>query len=195
MMMGFLISIIIAYLIGSISCAILTAKLLKLPDPRSQGSGNAGATNMLRLGGKQAAIAVLIGDALKGLIAVLIARLFHVHGVSLAFVALVVVIGHVFPLYFGFKGGKGVATAIGAILGLSFWIAVFLIITWGLVLFIFRYASIAGIAAAIAAPIYMLIAGRGDYFFPVLLMAILIVWKHWENIDRLRKGTETKVAF
>lgn len=193
--MGFIISIIVAYLIGSISCAIITAKLLKLPDPRTQGSGSAGATNMLRVGGKQAAITVLIGDALKGLIAVLIGRLFHLHGVELGFVALVVVIGHVFPLYFKFKGGKGVATAIGAILGLSFWVAIFLIATWIIVALIFRYASVAGIVSAIAAPIYMLIGHHGDYFFPLLLIAILIIWKHWENIQRLRQGTEGKLDF
>ncbi len=193
--MGFIISIILAYLIGSISCAILAAKYLKLPDPRTQGSGNAGATNLARLGGKQAAIYVLIGDALKGLIAVLIGRLFHVHGLGLGFVALAAVVGHVYPLYFKFKGGKGVATAIGGILALSFWGAVFLIATWIIVALIFRYASLASLVTAVAAPIYLLIGGRGAYFFPVLLITVLIIWKHWANIDRLRKGTESKIQF
>lgn len=193
--MGFIISVVVAYLIGSLSCAILAAKFLKLPDPRTQGSGNAGATNILRLGGKQTALVVLLGDGLKGLIAVLIARMLHVHGVSLAFVALVVVIGHVFPLYFKFKGGKGVATSIGAIMGLSFWVAIFLIITWAAVLFIFRYSSVAGIITALAEPIYMLVAHNNHYFFPILLMGALIIWKHWENIQRLRQGTETKITF
>lgn len=193
--MAFVISIILAYLIGSISSAIIVAKLMKLPDPRTQGSGNPGATNILRLGGKQAAIAVLVGDTLKGLIAVLIGRLFHLHGVDLGFVALVAVIGHVFPLYFKFQGGKGVATAIGAILGLSFWVAIFLMATWLIIAFVLRYSSLAAIISAVAAPIYMLIAGHSNYFFPILLMAILIIWRHWENIQRLRNGTESKIQF
>ncbi len=193
--MSFIISIIVAYLIGSISCAILISKFLKLPDPRTQGSGNAGATNIARISGKQNAIYVLVGDALKGLIAVLMGHLFHLHGVSLAFVALVVVIGHVFPVYFKFKGGKGVATMIGAVMGLSFWVAVFLIATWIILALVFRYASLASIVTAVAAPIYILIAGQGSYFFPVLLIMALILWRHWENIKRLRSGSESKIQF
>ena len=194
--MGFIISLVIAYLLGSISCGIIVSKMLNLPDPRQKGSGNPGATNVLRLGGKQAAAYVLIGDALKGLIAVLIARLLHVHGIALGFVAFVAVIGHIFPVYFKFKGGKGVATAIGAILGLAPWVAVFLIATWIIVLLIFRYASVAALITAIAAPIYMSIGGYFlSYTFPVLLITILIIWKHWENICRLRKGTEGKIKF
>lgn len=193
--MGFVISIIIAYLLGSVSCAVIVSKIMKLPDPRKEGSGNPGTTNVLRLGGKKAAIYVLIGDALKGLIAVIIGRLFHVDGILLGFVALAAVIGHVFPVFFKFKGGKGVATSIGAILGLSFWVGIFLIATWIIVALIFRYASVAALITAIAAPIYMLIAGRASFAFPVLLITILIIWKHWENIDRLRKGTEGKIKF
>jgi len=192
---NFLISVIIAYLLGSVSCAVIVSKIMKLPDPRKEGSGNPGATNVFRLGGKKAAIYVLIGDALKGLIAVIIGRLFHVDGILLGFVALAAVIGHVFPIFFKFKGGKGVATSIGAILGLSFWVGIFLIATWIIVALIFRYASVAALITAIAAPIYMLIAGRGGFAFPVLLITILIIWKHWENINRLRKGTEGKIKF
>ena len=193
--MTFLISIIIAYLLGSISFAIIIAKWLKLPDPRSEGSGNPGATNILRLGGKQAAIYVLLGDAFKGLLAVLIARLLHQHGVSLSFVAFAAVAGHIFPVFFKFKGGKGVATAIGAILGLSFWVALFLMATWVVVALLFRYAAAASVIMAIAAPLFMLIAGHGDYTFPVFLITLLIIWKHWENIQRLKKGTESKMKF
>lgn len=193
--MSFLISIILAYLIGSVSCAILVAKFLKIDDPRKQGSGSAGATNMLRLAGKKSALIVLLGDALKGLIAVLIARLFHVHGIGLGFVALVVVVGHVFPLYFKFKGGKGVATSLGAILGLSFWVGIFLIATWLVVALIFRYSSLASLVTAIAAPIYLIISGNAIYFFPILLSSLLIIWKHWDNIERLKKGTESKIQF
>lgn len=194
--MAFFISIILAYLIGSLSFAIILAKLMCFRDPRTTGSGNAGATNMLRMAGKQAALYVLLGDALKGLIAVLIARFLGVYGVSLACIALVVVIGHVFPLYFKFRGGKGVATMLGAFLGLSFWIGLFLIATWLIIAYLFRYSSVATLVSAVAAPIYMMIGGAYvDYFFPVLLMTILVVWKHWENIQRLRKGIEGKIQF
>lgn len=193
--MAFLISIILAYLIGSLSFAIIVAKLMCFRDPRSTGSGNAGATNMLRMAGKQAALYVLLGDALKGLIAVLIARFLGAYGVSLAFIALVVVIGHVFPLYFKFRGGKGVATMLGAFLGLSFWIGLFLIATWLIIAYLFRYSSVATLVSAVAAPIYMMIGAHADYFFPVLLITILVVWKHWENIQRLCKGTEGKIQF
>ncbi|PNT88706.1 glycerol-3-phosphate 1-O-acyltransferase PlsY [Coxiella burnetii] len=191
--MAFIISIIIAYLLGSLSFAVIVAKLMKLPDPRTTGSGNAGATNMLRVGGRQAAFYVLLGDAAKGLIALLIARFLNVQGVSLAFVGLVAVLGHLFPVYFKFRGGKGVATMMGVLLGLSFWIGLFVIATWVIVVSIFRYSSVAALVSAVAAPIYTIIAGRTDYLFPVLIIAILIIWKHWENFQRLRKGTEDKV--
>ena len=193
--MAFLISIILAYLIGSLSFAIIIAKLMRFPDPRTVGSRNTGATNVLRIAGKQAALYVLLGDALKGLIAVLIARFLDVYGVSLGFVALVVVIGHVFPLYFKFKGGKGVATMLGAFLGLSFWISLFFIATWLIIAYFFRYASVATLVCTIPAPVYMMIGARADYFFPILLIMMLIVWNHWENIQRLRKGTERKIQF
>ncbi len=144
---------------------------------------------------KKAALYVLLGDALKGLIAVLIARFLGSYGLSLAFVALVVVIGHVFPLYFKFRGGKGVATMLGAFLGLSFWIGLFLIASWLIIAYLFRYSSVATLVSAVAAPIYMMIGAHADYFFPVLLITILVVWKHWENIQRLRKRTEGKIQF
>lgn len=193
--MTFIISIIIAYLLGSVSSAVIVSKMLKLPDPRKKGSGNPGTTNVLRLSGKQAAIYVLMGDVLKGLIAVIIGRLFHVHSIALGFVAFAAVMGHIFPIYFKFRGGKGVATSIGAILGLSFWVALFLIATWIIVALIFRYACVAALITAIATPIFMLLAGHGSYAFPMLLITLLIIWKHWENIGRLRKGTEDKIKF
>lgn len=193
--MAFLVSIILAYLIGSLSFAIIVAKLMRFPDPRTTGSGNAGATNMLRVSGKQAAFYVLLGDTLKGLIAILIARFLDIHGVSLAFVALVVVIGHVFPLYFKFKGGKGIATMLGAFLGLSFWVGLFLIAIWLIVVYLFHYSSVATLASAIPAPMCMMVDAHADYFFPVLLITIFIVWNHRENIQRLRKGAEKKIQF
>ena len=191
--MGFLISVILAYLVASLSFAVIIARLVHAPDPRTVGSGNAGATNVLRLAGKQAAIYVLLADGLKGLVAVLIGRFFHVHGVSLAFVGVVAVIGHIFPVYFHFKGGKGVATMIGALVGLSFYVGLFVILVWFVITYFTYYSSIAALLSAVAAPIFMMIGAHTDYFFPVLLMAILIIWKHWENIQRLCQGTESKI--
>ena len=164
-------------------------------DPRTTGSGNPGATNMLRVAGKQVALYALLGDTLKGLITIFIARFLGVYGVKLAFVALAVVIGHVFPLYFKFKGGKGIATILGAFLGLSFWIDLFLIATWLIVAYLFRYSSVAALVSAIAAPVYMIIGSHIDYFFPVSLITILVIWRHWENIQRLYKGGEGKIQF
>lgn len=193
--MAFLINIILAYLIGSLSFAIIVAKLMCFQDPRTTGSGNAGATNILRVAGKQAALYVLLGDILKGIIAVLIGRFLGVYGLSLAFVALVVVIGHIFPLYFKFKGGKGIATMLGTCLGLSFWIGLFLIGTWLIISYLFRYSSVATLVSAVAAPICMVIGAHPDYFFPILLITMLVISKHWENLERLRKGTERKIQF
>jgi glycerol-3-phosphate acyltransferase PlsY len=191
--MAAIISIIIAYLLGSFSTSIILAKIMKLPDPRTQGSGSAGATNILRTMGRDKAILVLIGDVVKGLIAVLIGRIFGVHGVMLGFVALAAVIGHVFPLYFKFKGGKGVATAIGSIIMLNLWVGIVMIIAWILVAFFSRYASLASMIAVILAPICSLIFGSAHYAFPTLLIAILVIWKHMDNINRLRAGTENKI--
>ncbi|OGO93726.1 MAG: acyl-phosphate glycerol 3-phosphate acyltransferase [Coxiella sp. RIFCSPHIGHO2_12_FULL_44_14] len=193
--MGFVISAIIAYLLGSVSCAILVAKYCKLPDPRDHGSGNPGTTNVWRMSGRQAGLYVLLGDGLKGTLAVLVAHWIGVHGIALGLIALIVVIGHIFPVYFKWKGGKGVATAAGAILGLSFWVGLLLIATWIIVAAIFRYASLASLTLSVAAPIYLLIAHDTRYVFPVFLITILIIWKHWDNIEKLRKGTESKINF
>ena len=193
--MGFLISVVIAYLLGSLSFAVIVAEFKKFPDPRVTGSGNAGATNMLRMVGKQTALYVLLGDILKGLIAILIARFLNIQGMNLSFVGLVAVLGHIFPIYFKFQGGKGVATMMGVLLGLSFWIGLFVIITWIIIGYLFRYASVAALVSIIAAPVYTIIGGRVDYFFPILLIATLVIWKHWKNFQRLWKGIEKKIKF
>lgn len=193
--MSTIIGIIIAYLIGSISTSIITAKAMKLPDPRTEGSGNAGATNMMRVGGKKPAIIALIGDALKGFVAVLIGRIIGDHGIALALVAFAAVVGHIFPLYFKFQGGKGVATMMGGLICLSLWIGIASIVVWVIVAAISRYASLASMVAAIAAAIFTLVLGDGGYFIPVLFIAILIIWKHLDNIERLRNGKESKLDF
>lgn len=190
-----IIGLIIAYLIGSLSTSIITAKLMKLPDPRSQGSGNAGATNMLRVGGKKAAIIALVGDALKGFIAVLIGRILGEHGIGLALIGFAAVVGHVFPCFFKFKGGKGVATMLGSLLALSLWVAVATIVVWVIVAAASRYASLASLIAAIAAAVFTLVFGDGSYFIPVLFMTIMVIWKHLDNIERLRTGKESKIDF
>lgn len=187
--------IVIAYLIGSLNTSIIIAKVLGNPDPRTQGSGNAGATNVLRTNGKKQAAWVLAGDIVKGIIAVLLARLFHVHGFMLGLVALAAVIGHVFPLYFQFKGGKGVATSIGVLLALYIWIGIISMVAFAITVLLSRYASLASLVAAAIAVLCSLIFGEFHYFVPILLIAALIFWKHMDNIDRLRNHTEHKINF
>ena len=186
-----IIMIIVAYLLGSISSGILTCKLMGLPDPREGGSGNIGATNVMRVGGRNAAIITLVGDILKGLIPIILAHLIGVEGFMLAVVALAAVLGHMFSLYYSFQGGKGVATGFGVILGLSIPIAIIAVVIWLIVVATTRYVSLASLSAIVLSVIFMLFTYPG-YFIPLLIMAALIIWKHMENIQRLRAGTERK---
>ena len=195
-MTSFLIAILIAYLIGSLSSAIIASKISHAPDPRTEGSGNAGATNVLRTAGKQQAILVLMGDAVKGLLAVWIGlHLFHLKPFAVGLVALAAVIGHIFPLYFGFKGGKGVATAIGCVLALSFISGILMIAAWAAIAFVTRYASLASLVALILAPIFLLIFAKAAYFISAILIAAVILYKHKDNIARLKNKTESKINF
>ncbi|MCH9643434.1 MAG: glycerol-3-phosphate 1-O-acyltransferase PlsY [Gammaproteobacteria bacterium] len=191
--MANIISIIVAYLIGSISCAIILAKVSGKADPRSQGSGNAGATNVLRTQGRKSAIIVLIGDFLKGVVAIIIAHILGAGTIATGFAALAAVVGHIFPVYFKFKGGKGVATSLGVIIMLSFWTGIITLAAWIVTAFVTRYASLASLIAAAVAFILMISIGNAHYVFPVFLIAILIFWKHNANIKRLRQGTENKI--
>lgn len=188
-----IICALIAYLLGSIETSVILSKLFKFPDPRTHGSGNSGATNVLRTAGKNQALLTLIGDMLKGFLAVLIALVFGVNGFFLAFILLAAVIGHIFPIFFQFRGGKGVATAIGGLLLLSFWTAIIAAIIWIATVIITRYISLASLIAIVASPILILIISQSAYFIPILIMAGLIIWKHKENIERLRAGIEHKV--
>jgi acyl phosphate:glycerol-3-phosphate acyltransferase len=193
--MAGIICIIIAYLLGSVSTSILLSKFLKFQDPREVGSGNAGATNVWRTAGKQQAALVLLGDAFKGILAVWIARLFDLPPAFVGFVAVAAVIGHIYPIYFKFKGGKGVATMMGAVLALSIIVGIVAIIVWAAVVAITRYVSLGSLCAAAAAVLASLLFGKFYYAFPIFIMAVLIAYTHLENINRLRSGTENKITF
>jgi len=196
--MSALIALVIAYLLGSVSTAIILAKALKLPDPRTTGSGNAGATNMLRISGKKEAALVLVGDGLKGLLAIWIGHVFfHLQPMILGLVGLAAVAGHIYPIYFKFKGGKGVATAIGAVLGLSFLSGILMIAAWAAIAFTTRYSSLASMITMILGPIFLIFfsAAGMAYFIPTALIAALVIWKHKENIQRLKTNTESKIEF
>jgi len=188
-----LIFLLVAYLIGSVSTAIIVCKSVGAPDPRTEGSKNPGATNVLRIAGKQAAISVLLADAMKGLLAVLIARVFGVSGFGLGLVAAAVTAGHIFPAFYGFKGGKGVATAIGSIIGLNPFAGIIATIIWAATVAITRFASLSAIIAVGISPVLLMLFGRASYFVPTAIVAALVIWKHMDNIQRLRDGTESKV--
>lgn len=193
--MAGIVCIVIAYLLGSISTSILLSKILKFQDPRDAGSGNPGATNVWRTAGKKQAALVLVGDAFKGILAVWIARIFGLPTALVGFVALAAVIGHVYPVFFKFKGGKGVATMMGAILALSISVGIVAIIVWAAVVAITRYVSLASLCAAAAAVLASLILGKFYYAFPIFIMAALIAYTHLDNINRLRTGTENKIKY
>lgn len=187
--------VIFAYLIGSLSSAIIVSKLLGLPDPRTQGSGNPGATNILRLGGKLPAAITLIGDILKGLIPVLIANLANIHGFGLGVIALAAVVGHVFPVFFNFKGGKGVATALGTFIAMNIWIGIIAIAVWLIVTAIWRYVSLASLIATWIAAFYTVVTMENGLALPILALAGLLTWRHWSNIQRLHARKENKLKF
>ena len=192
----FLFLVILAYLMGSFCSAIIVCRLFGLPDPREEGSKNPGATNVLRIAGKKYAALVMVGDVLKGTIPVLIAKILGATPAIIAFTALAAVIGHMFPVFFKFKGGKGVATAIGALLGFHFIIGVMVAATWLLVANFSRYSSLASIVAISLSPFYsLLIVGRLDIFPPLFFIALLVLYKHKNNINRLIDGVEPKIKF
>lgn len=191
--------IVIAYLIGSLSFAVVVSKAFGLPDPHTYGSGNPGATNVLRTGNRLAALLTLTGDALKGWMAVRFAEFYaSTYGVGdagIAGVAFAVFLGHLYPVYFGFKGGKGVATAAGILLALNAWLGLATLATWLAMAAIFRYSSLAAITAAVAAPIYALfLLGANVLALAVLGLALLLVARHRENIRKLMAGQESRIG-
>ena len=188
-----LIMIISAYLLGSISSAVLICRLLRLPDPRNKGSNNPGATNVLRIGGKKAAIAVLLCDMLKGTIPVWGSYYLGIDPILLGLVAIAACLGHMYPIFFHFKGGKGVATALGAIAPIGLDLTALIILTWVSVAFLFRYSSLAALVTVLLAPFYTWLI-KPQYTLPVAMLCCLIVFRHHQNIKRLLAGTEPKVG-
>lgn len=188
-----LVMIIVAYLLGSISSAVLICRILRLPDPRGVGSNNPGATNVLRIGGKKAAAAVLLCDMLKGTIPVWGGYFLDIEPVILGVIAIAACLGHMYPLFFHFKGGKGVATALGAIAPIGLDLTGMIIATWLGVAFLFRYSSLAAIVTVLLAPFYTWMV-KPQYTLPVAMLCCLIVFRHHQNIKRLIEGTEPKVG-
>ena len=190
----FLVLTIGAYLIGSLSAAIIVCKLMGLDDPRSLGSKNPGATNVLRIGGKKAAATTLAGDTIKGLLPILLAQYFHQSPINLAIIGLAAFAGHLYPIFFHFKGGKGVATAFGVIIGISLPVGICLLVTWLLCAYLFKISSLAALISACLSPLYMW------YFEPnnvlaimCLIIAVILIWRHRSNIQKLVSGKEDKI--
>lgn len=193
--MLFVLLPLLGYLLGSLSSAVLVSRTLGLADPRTTGSRNPGATNVLRIGGKRAAVLTLAGDVLKGVVAVVIARLVTDDAVVLALTALAAFLGHLYPVFFGFRGGKGVATALGVWLALVPAVGALLLVTWLVTALVFRYSSLAALVAALAAPLYVLwLAPLMAYLAIAIVMTALLIWRHRSNIRNLWIGTETKIG-
>jgi glycerol-3-phosphate acyltransferase PlsY len=194
-----IVFVIAAYLLGSISFAVITSKLFGLADPRTYGSGNPGATNVLRSGKKAAAALTLFGDAAKGWLAVFLAIHFSPSNVSYtmlaAAVALAVFIGHLFPVFLRFKGGKGVATALGVLLALNVWVGLGGLATWLFMALVFRLSSLAALVAAAATPIYAVLLGLPrEWVLASGIMSLLLIWRHKSNIQNLLAGKEAKIG-
>ena len=194
-MMWLYILPLLAYLLGSVSSAVVIARLMGLPDPRDVGSRNPGATNILRYGGKTAAIMTLVGDILKGVIPVLIARALTTDAMILALTGFAAFLGHLLPVFFGFRGGKGVATALGVWLALNPWVGLLLLTTWILMAVMFRYSSLSALTASLAAPLYVAWLSPGmPYLVTMIVMSAILVIRHRSNIRNLIAGTETKIG-
>src|SRR5687767_3101249 len=184
-------AIIAAYLLGSVSFAVVVSRLMRLPDPRSYGSKNPGATNVLRSGSKVAALLTLAGDAGKGAVAVWLASFFTS---ELALVGLAAFLGHVFPLFHRFQGGKGVATAAGVLLALDWRVGLGTIVTWAVIALCFRYSSLAALIAAAFAPAATALVLGWQSAVAVAAMSAVLVWRHKANIGRLAAGTEPRLG-
>ncbi|HBI69329.1 MAG TPA: glycerol-3-phosphate acyltransferase [Massilia sp.] len=197
--MNTLIAVVAAYLIGSISFAVVMSRVFGLSDPRTYGSKNPGATNVLRSGSKKAAIATLIGDGAKGWLAVFLAVQFGpdfgIDETGIALVSIAVFLGHLWPVFFRFVGGKGVATALGVLLGLNVWLGLATLVTWLVVAYAFRYSSLAALIASVFAPFYYgLLFGVDAILFAVVAMSSLLLYRHSTNIGNLIAGKESRIG-
>jgi acyl phosphate:glycerol-3-phosphate acyltransferase len=191
--------VVVAYLLGSLSFAVIVSKAMRLDDPRSYGSGNPGATNVLRSGNKLAAILTLLLDALKGVVAVLVARALaprlDLAETTIALAGLAAFVGHLYPVFFRFRGGKGVATAAGVLLALNGWLGLASLGTWLIIALATRYSSLAALVTAVLAPVYTWwLAGDVRVVALVAVMSALLIWRHRSNIAKLRSGTEAKLG-
>lgn len=186
--------VILSYLLGSLNSAIIICKVMGLPSPRSVGSGNPGATNVLRLGSKPAAALTLIGDVLKGVIPVVLGHLLHASDVMLAIIALAAIIGHLWPIFFNFKGGKGVATLLGVLLAFNLWLGLAVVATWLIIAVLFRYSSLASLVASVLSPAYCYWWVSHPAAGIIALISLLVIVRHIANIKRLLSGTESKIG-
>lgn len=193
-MMDYLL-VIAAYLLGSISSAIIVCRIMGLPDPRTQGSNNPGATNVLRIGGKKAAAITLAGDALKGLIPMLLAHALAVSPLILALTGLAAFLGHLYPIFFGFKGGKGVATAMGVQFGLSWMVGASVAAIWLFMAKVLNVSSLAALASMSLAPVFVwLFWPEPELIIMQSLMSLILIWRHRSNIRNLLSGEEGKIS-
>ena len=193
--MEYLIFSLAGYLMGSISSAVLVSRLMHLPDPRSEGSGNPGATNVLRLGNKPAAVLTLAGDILKGILPVLTAYWWSGEPLIISLAGGGAFVGHLFPVFFAFKGGKGVATALGVFGAINPLLALALALTWLGMAAIFRYSSLAALVSAVSAPAYTWwITEEPAYATLASILALILVWRHRQNIRQLVSGTESRIG-
>ena len=198
-MLANILVVLAAYLIGSLSFAVIVSKFYGMADPRTYGSGNPGATNVLRSGKKKAAALTLLGDALKGLVAVWLALGFQdtldLNNGTIAAVAVAALVGHMWPVFFGFKGGKGVATALGVLLGLSWPVALVCAAVWLVMAFGFKVSSLAALVATVISPIAAWMFGLpGSWILAVVIIAALVLFRHRSNIENLLKGKEGKIG-
>ena len=191
----YMVSIVIMYLIGSISSSILIARLLNLPDPRGLGSGNPGATNMLRTGSKKAAVFTLVGDLLKSLIPLLIAQYFGFELFALCLMGLAAIIGHMYPIYYQFRGGKGVATTVGVLLAINWQLALSWGVIWLITAMVTRFSSLAAIVATISLPVVAYFLNLPTYLLlTTVAIVVLVIWRHQSNIRNLLSGKEDKIG-
>ena len=187
--------ILLAYLLGSISTAIIVCKLMGLPDPRSEGSGNPGATNVLRMGSKKGAAITLFGDGVKGYIPVVVAWAFTRDPLIIGLVGIAAFIGHLFPVFFGFKGGKGVATMLGVLFGFHWLAGAATGLTWLIIAKGFKISSLSALIATALAPLYVwLIMGHRELVILTAIMTVILFWRHKSNIQKLLSGAEGKIG-